>query len=773
MFRRSRSSSWVAGLLALALLCGACEASDPLEAIRTQQAAGDFAGSLDPLRKLLEQNPNDPEANYLYGVGLLYTQEPSLALFPLHKAMDDPAWLIPAGMQIAQAGLLSNDFNEVVNATTRILEKHPEEVQALLFRAQARAHWRQDIEAGLADANRVLELQPDMLEVYEPKILALLALDRKAEAREALAEAGRKLETSEYPESVKAWHCATTAVFDAEASEPDAAREQFAACLEKYPTDPTVISNSLEFYGAHGEHERALEVLRAAHEKAPEERGFRVSYADALRNNGKPAEGEAVLRDATAADDPRVAASAWVDLARYRHSLSEHAAAAEAWDRAIALTREFGTPDPQLLFQYADALVVSGQPDRAMAVAEEIKVPAQQHLIRGRVAQERRQHAKALAEFTEAAKLWPNNAIARYYTALSAEHVGDFDRALEEYRYAIRTAVGATDARTRAARLLIAEGQLAQAYQVLFLEVAKAPLEAEGELLSMYLMARVANPKQLQDALVKLRQRDPARYVLALERGAKGASEVSGPGGALNLLRRAPGIDYTAPGSAPVLRAIVHYAHAAKKPEVSRAMVAKALTAHPRAAVFHELQGLQLELDGAPAEKVRAAYERAVELDPQNAGAIAGLGRLVLASDAVAAAALFERAALADPSDPAPKLAAARAMRAAGHPDEAVRRFEALLDQYPVEWEPAAELVALDLERGTVTARTLERAARAARFGGGLPALERMGEVHTRLGHEAEAAKLAERVRLLKERQAAGKASEAEPVSAEEPPSEG
>ena len=79
--------------------------------------------------------------------------------------------------------------------------------------------------------------------------------------------------------------------------------------------------------------------------------------------------------------------------------------------------------------------------------------------------------------------------------ALAAEKLGDFDRALEEYRYSIRISVGATDARTRAARLLIAQGQDLRAYQLLFLEAGNAPLESEGELLSMYLMARVANPQ--------------------------------------------------------------------------------------------------------------------------------------------------------------------------------------------------------------------------------------------------------------------------------------
>ena len=121
-------------------------------------------------------------------------------------------------------------------------------------------------------------------------------------------------------------------------------------------------------------------------------------------------------------------------------------------------------------------------------------MPAQRSLILGRVAQERGDAAAALEHFDAALRLWPNNPWARYYAALAAERLGDFDRALEEYRYSIRIDQGATDARTRGAKLLVAEGDLLRAYQLLFIEVERHPLEPEGELFSMYLMARAANP---------------------------------------------------------------------------------------------------------------------------------------------------------------------------------------------------------------------------------------------------------------------------------------
>ncbi len=750
----SRSST-LAGLLIGVLWLG-CEAADPLDAIRKQQAGGDYAGSAEPLRELLALRPQDPEANYLYGMALLFAAQPSLALFPLRQAMQDPAWLVPAGMQLAQAALVTGDFNEAVHAATRILEQHPEEVQATLFRAQAFAHWKQDPEAALADANKVLELQPELIEAYEPKILALLALDRHAEARAALEEAGRRLPESGTPASVLAWHCSTTAIFAAEAGELERAREGFVACLEKYPADATVVSNAVEFYDAHDGLQRSIEVLRAALAAAPNQRSYRTGLTDRLRLTGSTAEAEALLREATRTDDPRQAAAAWSDLARFRQALSEHAAAAEALERAVALMREAGDPDPQLLFQYADTLVVSGQLDRALKLAEELSVPAQRRLIVGRVAQERGQPAQALAEFDEALRVWPNNPSAHYYAALAAEKLGDFDRALEEYRYSIRISQQATDARTRAARLLIAEGQPLLAYQLLFLEVANAPLEPEGELLSMYLMARVANPQQLQSSLLALHKRDPSRFALALARGAEGAADRAGASAALPLLLGAPDLDFADPRATPALRALVRFAHAAGKPALAERAVGAARAAHPEAAVSHECLGLQLELGGAAPDEARAAYARALELDPKNAGALAGLARLALGGDPAQALAFFDRAAAADPSDPDSKLGAARALRASGRPEEAAQRLDALLDAHPFEAEAAAELVSIDLERGSATPKTLERARRAARFGGGIEALEQLSEVHARLQQPAEAAEAAERAKRLREHQASG-----------------
>jgi tetratricopeptide (TPR) repeat protein len=662
--------------------------------------------------------------------------------------------------------LAARDFNEVVEIAGRILEREPENVPVLLMRANAHAHWKKDPELALADANRALELDPDAVAAFEPRILALLALGRLEEASAELAEAGRRLAELEASEDVLAWHCSTTAAFEQASGDLEQARETWITCLGAHPTNREVVSSAMSFYDAQGELDRSLEVLRAALAGAPASRTLRVALAQRLRLSGDAAEAEAVLREATRAEDPQhaaaawiqLAAAAWMDLGELRRALGEHGAAADAMERAVELAREAGSPDPQLLFEYADSLVLAGRLVRALEVAEDLSVRAHRRLIRARVAQERRDPARALEEFDEALRLWPDNPWARYYAALAAEELGDFKRALAEFRDAVRIAPGATDARTRGAALLFAAGRPQFALQMLRTGWGEAPLEIEGQLLSMRVSGLLGDMAAVRDSLARIEQSHPAWAGRALAEAAQGMARRAGPAVALGILATAPGVDFDDPRYAAALRALVRFSHEAGETAATQAAFQTTLAAHPDSGVFQEIRGLDLELSGAPVEAARAAYARALELEPRNARALAGLGRLALRDDPEAALVLFDRAAAADPSDPDPKLQAARALVASGRPAQAAERLDALLLEHPVEAEAAAERARLDLERGVATTRTLERAHRAVRFGGGADELELLSRVHAQRDEPELAARAAERARALREAQQAGEA---------------
>jgi predicted Zn-dependent protease len=270
----------------------------------------------------------------------------------------------------------------------------------------------------------------------------------------------------------------------------------------------------------------------------------------------------------------------------------------------------------------------------------------------------------------------------------------------------------------------------------------------------MRLSGFMGNTIAVADHFEMIETSHPAWAGQALAEAAEGIARRAGPALALDMLAKAPEVDYGDPRYAAALRALVQFSHRAGEVAATRAALQTILATHPDSSAFQAIRGLDLELSGAPAEAVHAAYARALELGPGNAWSLAGLGRLALGGDPEAALGFFDRAASADPADPDPKLQAARALVASGKPAQAAERLDALLLEHPFEAEAAAERARLDVERGIATPATLERARRAVRFGGGVDALELLSRVHDERDEPELAARAAEAAQALRDTQA-------------------
>jgi predicted Zn-dependent protease len=267
----------------------------------------------------------------------------------------------------------------------------------------------------------------------------------------------------------------------------------------------------------------------------------------------------------------------------------------------------------------------------------------------------------------------------------------------------------------------------------------------------MRLSGLLGDTTALADFLAMIETSHPSWAGQALAEAAEGLVQRAGLAVALDMLTTAPGVDFNDPRYAAALRAIVGFSHQIGEAAAPRAALQTILAAQPDSGAFQAIHGLDLELSGAPAEAVHVAYARALELEPQNTWALAGLGRLAVGDDPEAALGFFDRAAVADPSDPDSKLQAARALVASGKLEQAEQRLDALLLEHPFEAEAAAERARLDLERGIATPETLERARRAVHFGGGADALELLSRVHAQRDEPELAAQAAEAARALRE----------------------
>ncbi|TMQ71799.1 MAG: tetratricopeptide repeat protein, partial [Candidatus Eisenbacteria bacterium] len=644
--RRRRSGSFMAGQysprvrpasfslsLVLALAVGvvhsACQKHDRLAEVRALQEQGDLYGSLEPLRELIAERPNDPEVHFLYGGALTALGHVSQGEFSLEKAMEDPKWRVRAGVQLALGALHVADYPRAIAMAGRVLESEPDHVGALLIRAEARARDHTDLELALSDADRAISLAPDRLDAQKPRILALLALDRIPEAEKAIADLGKQLESNESGKALAGWHCATEAVFNEEKAvyEEDKhaaahAEKLWKSCLERFPADSDVVDHAVEYYDDKNDPESAMGVLRGALAKDPEADVYRSKLAERLRAAGKPEEGEAVLREAADAQDPYRAVIAGFELAEHFQALGDYAKSLEAAERAMERARELGPPAPQVLFEYADALLLADQLDRAEALARKMTVPAHRELVLARVAQERGDYQRATRHYDEAFRLWPDNGDARFTAAVAAEADGDFTRAIEQYRYAIRIRAGDTEARARLARLHLAEGKPGLALEML----ERPPLlpGSEADLLALRLRVQEGqiSGKGVRATLEKRSSKEPGEIARALASIAQGLSARGDAAGALRLLREQKRVSLRDPAAAPALRAFVAIASESGQAGAAVPLAREAVAAHPDAASAHELLGRALEANRAPADQVRAAYARALELDAQNSGAL-------------------------------------------------------------------------------------------------------------------------------------------------------
>jgi tetratricopeptide (TPR) repeat protein len=743
----------LASSLLLILLAVGCGPSDPLERVRVlQDEKNDAPGSLEPLRKLIASRPDDPEVNYRYGRALIATGDTGLAVWSLEKAIESPDWLEKAGLALAAALISQGAYDEAAAVCTRVLEQKPDHVRALMLRATASMQSRRNYEQVLADAEHVLKRQPDNQEALGLRVVALLGLNR-------IEEGGAALEQYEalYRDQELALHgspalCMARATFAKENADVAASQraaleadkkakakaEQLAAleakqnadleravkgfegCLEQFPTEPLVVSGAIDFFDAIGSSERSESILRHMLEVQPEASSYRVALALRLAEAGHVDEAEAILRAGTEVGSPADAAEAWASVASFNVDHGDLDDAIEAFARVRQLVDI--TQNPQLLLANADVLVMAKRFDEAEKLVGQMKVPAHQSVVRGRIELERGNPGAALKLFDEGMRVWPNNAEARYYAAIAAEQLGNFARAVEEYRYAMRIDVTATDAYLRQARLQAAAGRYDAALETLEFEPGGRPEEVAAGLLEMRIRGRLGEERGAPPWVRTVLSR-PERWGAAVAALGEGVRERSGPKAALEAMEAVKPLDLRNPVQVEALAAIVEDLAVIGKTKEGLALVDASLREHPEAAPFLALRGRALQLSGAPAAAVRGAFERALAVDAKNARALVGLARLEAdAGSGEAALALYDRALAVDANDRTAARAAASLLVALGRSGEAEERLAVLLREHPYDADAARELAELRLGRGARDERTLELAKRAVTFGGGADA---------------------------------------------------
>jgi len=701
----------------LALLgCDAYNETEPsIEQIRALQTRGYFERTIEPLRIRIDRGERDSEVLLLYGVALTRARLYSRALWPLKEAARDPEHFVPAMMQLASSAYATGNHDLAIEILSEVLDREPEHFAALRMRTFARLHSRRDYEGALEDAERAIELNPESMTMLAPRIVALFGLKRVEEAKEALEEFAElppdpEAADSEMTDPIHALACVARAKLAEEEDDLELAAERYDGCVERFPSQAIAVHEAMEFYGTDqgGKGERFDEILKAAYDAAPDDRSFRIAYARRQELLGNLDEAKRVLEEASAVGLP----GAKIDLAGFLNSTGDVEGALEVYREAAAQ----GASGGAFLLAFGEALISAGRLDEALAVADETGPDSHRAFIRGRVALKRMEYDKALDDLTQGVLLWPDNAVARYYTALAAEGVGDFDRAIEEYRTSLRIDANAADSRTRLARLHLAEGEPRAVLYILNYQTQKREsLRATDELalLELEALAWTGQAEKLPPEL-EARLARPQLWGAAVAALAKGVRRRDGAEGAVAVIKNADRLNLRSPGAAPALRELIRDLAELGKASEGIEYARSAATANPRNPESQTILGEALWLAGEP-EEADSAFVRALALDATHRRGLLGRARLATVSNQASQALAFYDQILE--VDAEILRGRAEALVLLGREEEAEAELTRALGQSPYDADAAGQLVELKRALGADDSEISFLVQRAARFG--------------------------------------------------------
>jgi tetratricopeptide (TPR) repeat protein len=657
--------------------------------------------------------------------------EPSRAIWALQKAMESSEYQIPAGVLLASTHQQTKNYDEAIRAATRVLEADPDREAALRIRATALLGARR-LNDALQDTTRLVKMLPDdyVVRALHATVLADLGrLDEAEKEHELVKQIGEK---SDDPDQ-RMRACLAVAVFAKDVKKDLVkAREAYSECAEQHPTDPALLDNVVHFFDTVKDPDRGTEIVRASVAAAPENLMLRRILANRLRMLGQPDEAENVLQETV---ETFGSAPAYDALAEFYRARKQPEKALEALQKVSELSQ--GGSD-SLRFTQADTLIDVGRVDEAREIAGKIKQPTYQQLILGRIALVSGDPKTALASFEKGIQAWPNNPGARFLAGLAARDLGDEDRAIAELRESVRAGVEETDAALELARILYARGDYKEsiAFANMALRGPGGPTAPDPYVVgarAMTAAGQLGRARASAESLRKLGYPAMAVRELALiERSA------SGPEASQKLIAQSK-LDLADPANLEVLQQSIENLSLQGKGKEAIAEIDAAAKRTPDSARLYELRGLALGRAGDAAAS-RAAFEKALELDPKSAQAMAGLATLrAQAGEYAEAISLFERADATGPGDGSYAYSAAQIALASGAREDAIARLRRVVQLHPELAGARNDLAFLLAEDGKDLDLALSLAEQARRRNPAPDVLDTLGFVRLQRGEAKEA----------------------------------
>lgn len=616
---------WV--ILALVAIQMGCAPSreDRIAEIRAIQSEGRFVETVESVMQLFEEFPDDPDIIRLYGMTMLAIDNPGLAIWPLRTLVEHHEGDVDDHILLAKAFNMGGAPIEAFEAIKEAVAARPDDETGLTLHA-ALALEANDYDAVLSSTEILIDMDPvgrPLAYVWQGK--ALVGLDRFEEADESLALAAETLTVRPDIDIWRAKFCGVS-IEVAEAEEDEAKiAERWEKCLEEFPLHQETFSGAVKFFDDTGDRDRATAVLENVVELAPKFVAVRSQLAERLAAERRYSEAEALLIEAT--KDPEIRSNAWVALGDYHRNRENLEKAIQATVQGLS---EFESVSALVLAQLADDCVQARQFEKAESFIEQIDVPEYAALLRGRIELEKGNPTKAREYLLDGLRSFTSNAAARYLAGRAAEQLGDLDLAIADYRDAVRSGAGDSDAPFRLARLYEAEGSFEAAYHMLGLRQVKLPneLRTREELAMMGIRLW---PKETAQSGVEAVDQLPGQQSAATVLAGRLEARHGGPAaGAAKIIERSRerDLDLTLPNYVDVLRELVVYLGRSEQSAEGLERARAAVTADSEFARFYEVLAAALISAARPREEVEEVWTRALELDSKSVRALVGMGDL-------------------------------------------------------------------------------------------------------------------------------------------------
>jgi tetratricopeptide (TPR) repeat protein len=706
--RRSRATlRLLAPALAAVLAAAACGKNVDArldEAQKLQQEKQPDA-ALVIVREVLKDDPENPRANFLLGIGLLQRGEGTSAIFPLRRAVKEEQFAVDAGLLLARTFAATQNLEEAESAATTVLERQPDNTDALGVRAQTRIHLNQ-FDTAIADIDHMLRITPDDPKLLLAKAGALDSAKRYDDARPVLEQA-EKLEREAGDLSAAATACANRGgVLQRGGAEMARILDQLEKCATAYPTQINALRPYGEALTQSGRPEVALEAWRKGATEAPESLELRLGLAEQLLLANQV---DAAITEAQAAADEFGSVTAWLTLANLQRRTNRLVEADATLERA----EELSTDVEPIRFLRAELLVDRAEYDEAESLAATLTDPAHAAFVRGRILLRRGDPKAALESFDGGLARWPNNAVARAEAGSAAQQIGDFDRAIGHYRESVRVDPKLSQAGLLGATLAYSLGRYDDAITLAGSHVASRAYEGPEP----YRIAiRSAHAAGMADVVRNLLNTLVARGEpgVALSEEALIVGEKGGPAAVEKLFSNTK-VDLGEPKNESALRSLLDAQISQGKAAEALAVLDRVRSKHDRPAL-QDLRGRILLQLGKPAE-AEQEFAKALASDPEFGPARAGLAGVALAKgDHAKALVEFEAAAAAKTPDPEADFRAAQLIQAKGDSAEAEKRLRTFVARVPDHASASNDLAWILAEHGTDLGFAAELATRASRL---------------------------------------------------------